>query len=105
MSKIWKQIGGFVIVAFLFVAAQSQAAQEDWAEEGRKLYNDLCAACHTDKPAKLMGQPVDSLMAKMQKVKNLPSPTNEKMAEMQDALKPLAGQDMENIAVYLNGLK
>ena len=38
MSIKWKQIGGFAIAAFLFVAVQSQAAQEDRAAEGQKLY-------------------------------------------------------------------
>lgn len=56
MSIKWKQIGGS-IAAFLFVAVQSQAAQEDRAAEGQKLYDDLCAICHTEKPAKMMGLP------------------------------------------------
>ena len=105
MLKKWKQIGGFAMAAFLFVAVQSQAAQEDRAAQGQKLYDDLCAICHTEKPAKRMGQPVDGLVAKMEKVKGLTPPPNDKVAEMQEALKPLSGQDMKDIAVYLNGLK
>lgn len=53
----------------------------------------------------MMGQPVDGLVAKMEKVKGLTPPPNDKVAEMQEALKPLSGQDMKDIAVYLNGLK
>ena len=93
MSIKWKQIGGFAIAAFLFVAVQSQAAQEDRAAEGQKLYDDLCAICHTEKPAK------------MNKVKSLTPPPNEKVEQMQEALKPLSDQDLKDIAVYLNGLK
>ena len=105
MLKKWKQIGGFAMAAFLFVAVQSQDDQEDRAAQGQKLYDDLCAICHTEKPAKMMGQPVDGLVAKMEKVKGLTPPPNDKVAEMQEALKPLSGQDMKDIAVYLNGLK
>ena len=100
MSQKWKQIGGCAIAAFLFVAVQSEAAQEDRAAQGRKLYD-----CHTDKPAGMLGQSVDSLVVKMEKVKNLTQPPNEKVEEMQAVLEDISAQDMENIAVYLNGLK
>ncbi len=90
MSQKWKQIGGCAIAAFLFVAVQSEAAQED---------------SHTDKPAGMLGQSVDSLVVKMEKVKNLTQPPNEKVEEMQAVLEDISAQDMENIAVYLNGLK
>ena len=53
----------------------------------------------------MMGQPVDGLVAKMNKVKNLTPPPNEKVEQMQEALKPLSDQDLKDIAVYLNGLK
>ena len=39
------------------------------------------------------------------KVKNLTPPPNEKVEQMQEALKPLSDQDLKDIAVYLNGLK
>ena len=53
----------------------------------------------------MLGQSVDSLVVKMEKVKNLTQPPNEKVEEMQAVLEDISAQDMENIAVYLNGLK
>ena len=53
----------------------------------------------------MMGQPVDGLVAKMNKVKSLTPPPNEKVEQMQEALKPLSDQDLKDIAMYLNGLK
>lgn len=89
---------------FLLGVVQSVAATDEQTVTGGELYASLCAACHTEKPGNMMGQPVDALVAKLNTVKSLPSASG-KLAQMQEALSPLSERQIEDIAIYLNGLK
>lgn len=104
MNMFLKQSCLVLAVVFLLGVVQSVAATDEQTVTGGELYTSLCAACHTEKPGNMMGQPVEDLAAKMKTVKNLPSASG-KLAQMQAALKPLSDQQMQDIAVYLNGLK
>lgn len=103
MKAIMKTLCVLGVGAFIVTAVQSQAAMND-AAAGQKMYMDSCASCHKDKPAKMIGQPVSGLTAKMQKYKIMPNATG-KVAMMQKALAPMSDQQITDIAVYLNGLK
>lgn len=87
----------------MFAAVQASAAAGD-AANGGKLYTASCASCHKDKPGKMMGKPVDALVAKMKKYKDMACPAG-KVAEMQKSLKPWGEKEMTDAATYLNGLK
>ena len=102
--KKYLKYGVFALAAsLLFTGIQSATAQEA-EQDGAKLYASLCAGCHTPTPAKMMGKPVDKLVAGMEKVKNLESPTGP-LVQMKAALTPLTDAQIKNIAAYLNQLK
>lgn len=103
MATAWKRMGLFSAVALLaFVAVQANAAGN--ATTGEALFKQSCVSCHRDKPAKMMGKPVDALVAKMKHYQTMPSPTGV-VAAMQKALKPWSDEQITDVAVYLNGLK
>lgn len=103
MRALWKSIGLLSAGMLVFAAVQATAAAGD-AASGATLYTASCAKCHQDKPGKMMGKPVNDLLAKFNKYKNTPSATG-KVAEMQKAFLPWSEKDMNDVATYLNGLK
>ena len=105
MEKAWKQVCAFSLGALLFVAVQSQAAQEDQTQEGRQIYELRCASCHGLEAEKLVGKPVQYLADRMQDIKRMHDPLLEKMRRMQQALEPLSDDQIENIALYLHKLQ
>ena len=69
------QYGAFALAASLLLTGIQTATAQNVEQDGAKLYATLCAGCHTPTPAKMMGKPVDKLVAGMEKVKKLESPT------------------------------
>ena len=97
--------GVLTLAAFLLVAGvQSAVAQDDAQKAGAELYANNCMSCHTPTPAKMMGKPVDGLLASMEKVKNMSSPSGP-LQKMQQTLKTLSPEQMKDIATYVNQLK
>ena len=102
--KKYLKYGVFALAAsLLFIGIQSATAQEA-EQDGAKLYASLCAGCHTPTPAKMMGKPVDGLVAGMEKVKKMEAPTGP-LIKMKAVLTPLTETQIKNIAEYLNQLK
>ena len=96
--------GILMLAAILLVAGvQTVVAQDDAQKKGAELYASLCESCHTPTP-KLMGKPVEALTAGMDKVKNMGSPSGP-LLKMQQNLKTLNAEQINDIAVYINQLK
>ena len=93
----------FLVAAALLLGAVQVAAQDN-TDSGKELYQKLCAACHSATPAKMMGQPADSLVAGMEKVRDMQNPSGA-AAKMQSVVRPLSQEQIKNIAAYLNQLK
>ncbi|MEG6501520.1 MULTISPECIES: c-type cytochrome [unclassified Desulfovibrio] len=102
--KNYLQYGAFALAAALLLSGIQPATAQDAEQDGAKLYTALCASCHTPTPAKMMGKPVDGLVAGMEKVKNMESPTGP-LIKMKAVLTPLTEAQIKNIAEYLNQLK
>ena len=97
--------GILLLAAILLVAGvQTVVAQDATQKKGAELYASLCASCHTPTPAKMMGKPVEALTAGMDKVKNMSSPSGP-LLKMQENLKTLNAEQINDIAVYINQLK
>lgn len=92
-----------LLAAGLLLVGTAVAAQ-DSAASGQELYQKLCAACHSATPAAMKGKPVDTLVAGMDKVKNMSNPSGG-AARMQQVVKTLSPQQMKDIATYLNQMK
>ncbi|MDO5484010.1 MAG: c-type cytochrome [Desulfovibrionaceae bacterium] len=105
MKDNWKHILAFVLGAFLLVAVQSKAAQEDYLDEGKKLYDLRCVGCHGKGAEKLAGKPMQYLADRMQAIKEMEDPLFENVRRMRDALAPLTDEQIKNIALYLHSLK
>ena len=103
MTALWKHISLLSAAALVFVAVQANAAAGD-AGAGEKLYKESCMSCHKEKPGKMAGKPVDGLVSKMQKYKDMACPAG-KVAQMQKVLKPWGAKEMNDVATYLNGMK
>lgn len=82
----------------------TQVAAQDEAGAGKALYQQHCAACHSANPAAMKGKPVDMLVEKMNKVKNM-SNASGGAAKMQQVLQPMSADQIKSIAVYLNQMK
>ena len=94
-----------MLAAILLVAGvQTVVAQDATQKKGAELYASLCASCHTPTPATMMGKPVEALTAGMDKVKNMRSPSGP-LLKMQENLKTLNAEQINDIAVYINQLK
>jgi mono/diheme cytochrome c family protein len=102
MTMFAKSLKIFLAAGLLLTAVQ--VAAENNVDSGKALYQKLCAACHSATPAKLMGQPADSLVAGMEKVRDM-SNASGAAAKMQSVLKPLTQEQIKDIATYLNQLK
>ena len=89
-----------VLAAGLLLAATAVAAQ-DSAGSGQELYQKLCSSCHSASPERLKGKPVDSLVAGMERIKNLSNATGA-AARMQQVVQPLSPAQVKDIATYLN---
>lgn len=74
------------------------------AADGGTAYTQSCASCHGEKPTKMMGQPTVGLQAKLVAFRTKPNLSG-KSLQMQEVVKSLPDQTLENIASYLNGLK
>ena len=97
--------GILMLAAILLVAGvQTVVAQDAAQKKGAELYASLCASCHTPTTAKMMGKPVEALTAGMDKVKNMSSPSGP-LLKMQENLKTLNAEQINDIAVYINQLK
>jgi len=102
--KKYLQYGAFALAAALLLSGIQPATAQDVEQDGAKLYTALCASCHTPTPAKMMGKPVDGLVAGMEKVKKMEAPTGP-LIKMKAVLTPLTETQIKNIAEYLNQLK
>lgn len=102
--KKYLQYGTFALAAALLLSGIQPATAQDVEQDGAKLYTALCASCHTPTPAKMMGRPVDGLVAGMEKVKKMEAPTGP-LIKMKAVLTPLTETQIKNIAEYLNQLK
>ncbi|MDD4702297.1 MAG: cytochrome c [Desulfovibrio sp.] len=104
MTK-YLRYGVLTLAAFLLVAGVHSAVAQDAAQKtGAELYEKNCMSCHTPTPAKMMGKPVDGLVASMEKVKNMSSASGP-LLKMQDTLKALSPEQIKAIATYVNQLK
>ena len=92
-----------LLAAGLLLVGTAVAAQDN-AASGQEMYQKLCAACHSATPAAMKGKPVDTLVAGMDKVKNMSNPSGS-AARMQQVVKTLSPQQMKDIATYLNQMK
>lgn len=105
MSALWKQLGVVTAGMFLAVAFQAHASGTDMeTTAGGELFTKTCAACHTAKPAKLMGKPVAELVKDVNKYQAMTNPTGG-AAKMHNAVKDLKAKQIEEVAIYLNMLK
>lgn len=105
MRSLCTGFGIILAAVVLFATAQASAAAGD-AAKGGKMYMASCtsAACHVAKPSYMIGRPVEELVSKMQKYKDMTDAVDA-AAAMKLAVMPLSTQDMTDLAAYLNGLK
>ena len=89
-----------LLAAGLLLVGTAVAAQ-DSAASGQELYQKLCAACHSATPTAMKGKPVDTLVAGMDKVKNMSNPSGG-AARMQQVVKTLSPQQMKDITIASN---
>ena len=92
-----------LLAAGLLLAGTAVAAQES-AGTGQEMYNKLCSGCNSASPAAMKGKPVDSLVAGMERVKNLSNATGA-AARMQQTVQSLSPAQVKDIATYLNQMK
>ena len=92
-----------LLAAGLLLAGTAVAAQES-AGTGQEMYTKLCSGCHSASPAAMKGKPVDSLVAGMERVKNLSNATGA-AARMQQTVQSLSPAQVKDIATYLNQMK
>ena len=92
------------IAAFLVCIALPAYAAQGNVTEGETLYKASCSSCHTERPGRIIGKPVEDLVAKMHAVKNMDGAVGKVLA-MQNALKPLSDQQLIDIATYLHQIK
>lgn len=99
--RLWKILTLCSAIAVLCVfALQAQAAGD--AASGEKQYA-LCAPCHGVRPVKMIGQAADTLSAKL-KVFRAKEGLSGRALQMQEVVKKLSDQNLEDIAAYLKTL-
>lgn len=103
MTK-YLRYGILTLAAFLLATGVQSAVAQGSAQKGEELYAKNCMSCHTPTPTKMMGKPVDGLVASMEKVKNMSSPSGP-LLKMQETLKTLTPEQTNDIATYVNQLK
>lgn len=93
-----------ILLAAGLVLAGTAVAAQDSAGTGQEMYNKLCSGCHSASPEAMKGKPVDSLVAGMERVKNLNNATGA-AARMQQTVQGLSPAQVKDIATYLNQMK